>query len=144
MPAKALVGACSDDTYPFEKFLAEDRGLHEGYRFPLRNPGGLAPLVHRDRLPILYEAAKIYLGVALKHRPWIDKVVVIGHQNCAMYADFLPDLYGNEILDLPGIAAAVVELFSQIKRVELFYSVPNETTGKVNFQKIPADNLQPA
>ena len=144
MQPKVLVSACSDDRFPFTGFLKHNLGLDEGYYFPIRVPGGLAPLAYREILPAHFEVAVSYLKIALKHRPAITTLVNFGHDNgCAFYEDFLPEFKNRVREDLPTVAEIVKDLFPQIKHVKLFHA--SVTTGDmVEFHPVSEAMLQTA
>lgn len=123
-PAKVLVGVCSDDFYPFDEFL-HSLGLQEGDYFPIEVPGGLAPLAHKEILPVFFNAIKGYMSVAMEHRP-IDTLIVFAHVRCGFYADFLPDLFGKEEEDLPTIVEVSHSLFpKRFNQVQIYHAIPD-------------------
>lgn len=144
MSPKVLVGCCSDDNYPFAKFLENELGLQEGYYFPLRIPGGLAPLAYQEELPAHFEVVKSYMEVALESRPSINRLIVMSHELCAFYRKFLPESMGNEMKDLPRIAEIATQLFPhRFSQVTVFHALPTKNS-EVEFKKLTVGCLQMA
>lgn len=141
---KALVGTCVDNKFPFEDFLGCNLGLPEGHRILLKTPGGLAPLIYREIIPAWFEVAKGSMGLLLRRNPGIATLILIGHSDgCAFYDEFLPDFRDRVREDLPLIGNIAMEIFAQIRRVELYYasSRPDDT---VEFEPVLEAVLQTA
>lgn len=134
-PPAVLVVACSDDRYPIVGFLSQRLHLEEGQYFPLRIPGGFAPLAHETEVPHHFQTAKEYLELVMRHRPTITDLIVFGHSRCAFYGDFLPGLFGKEEDDMGPITTKAKILLPQIQRIQLWFAMPNQQEKLVDFHE---------
>jgi len=122
----------------FRHFTREELGVKTEDFIKIERAGGAAALAH----PIKQEGARLdtlnQISFAVQHFPSIERVIVIGHQNCGFYTRIPnhPDAEDPEKKDLPKVAKAIREMFGNLK-VECHYAYFTDgSRTQISFEQI--------
>lgn len=114
---------CSDPRFrnAFRDWTIDELGLNQGQFVPINIAGGPAVLAHKDKMPDQYEFLMEQIKFFLHHFPSINKVVIVGHEDCGFYSRIPghPDLTHKEKKDLHR---AVTALSKELNDIEILAS----------------------
>lgn len=140
--SNTLVIHCSDPRFQeaFGLFLREELGLTPGSYDPLVIPGASQMLAFAELLPKLASGLSRPLEFLVKGHG-LKRVVVIMHEDCAWYRDFVPKflrmrgtMKEQQFNDLLQTKMILKEKFPHIE-TEMFYASVSPP-GRVTFTKV--------
>lgn len=134
---KAIIIACSDPrfTTAFEEFILEELGLQKGEFVPINVAGGPAALAHTNEKFDDYMYLSGQIRFFLNHFKSIQKVIIIGHQDCGYYKT----LNSKERDDLPKAAKTIsCRVVDAAIEVECYYAkFADKNCDRIVFETIP-------
>ena len=134
----AIIIRCSDPRFriAFRDFTKDELWYEQGQFVPINIAGGPAALAHQKTKRYDFQHLMRQIRFFLGHFKSIQKVILIGHQECGYYTTIAnhPDKEDREKKDLPRAAETIHRLFDI--QVESFYaSFANANHTEIVFEQ---------
>lgn len=148
---KTLLTECIDTRFAraSRQFSENELYINRDEDIIMRIAGGLTPLAHPIEMPSRFKYLKKQISFKCEKFPSIERIVVIGHQDCAYYTQ-VPDSIGSccykngdkrrngdmALRDLPLIGSFLKVIFPQ-KDIELYYAKLVNNNRSIMYEPIP-------